>query len=48
MQVIQIPAFYDRLFATMLPQHRDRTADLKADLGRMKTRLEAGDAHAEM
>jgi len=41
MQVLQIPAFYDRLFALMLPQHRDRTGDLKADLGRMKSRLEA-------
>jgi len=41
MQVLQIPAFYDRLFAAMLPAHRDRTADLKADLGRIKTRIEA-------
>ena len=41
MQVLQIPGLHDRLFAAMLPAHRDRTADLQADLGRMKTRLEA-------
>jgi uncharacterized membrane protein len=41
MQVLQIPGLYDRLFAAMLPAHRDRTADLEADLGRIKTRLEA-------
>ena len=41
MQVLHIPALYDRLFATMLPQHRDRTADLESDLRRMKARLEA-------
>lgn len=41
MQVLQIPVLYDRLFAAVLPQHRDRTADLEADLGRIKTRLEA-------
>jgi hypothetical protein len=41
MQVLQIPGLYDRLFALMLPAHRDRTADLAADLGRIKTRLEA-------
>lgn len=42
MQVLHIPNFYDRLFAAMLPQHRDRTADLQADLQRIKTKLEAG------
>lgn len=42
MQVLQIPRLYDWLFAMMLPQHRDRTADLEADLGRIRTRLEAG------
>ena len=47
MQVLQIPAFYDRLFATMLPQHRDRTPDLAADLGRIKSRLEASIHNAE-
>jgi uncharacterized protein YndB with AHSA1/START domain len=41
MQVLQIPGLYDRLFAAMLPAHRDRTADLEADLGRIKARLEA-------
>jgi uncharacterized protein YndB with AHSA1/START domain len=40
MQVLQIPGLYDRLFAAMLPQHRDRTADLEADLNRIKARLE--------
>lgn len=47
MQVLQIPALYDRLFAAMLPQHRDRTADLAADLGRIKSRLEASIHNAE-
>jgi uncharacterized membrane protein len=41
MQILQIPALYDRLFAAMLPQHRDRTSDLEADLNRIKARLEA-------
>ena len=41
MQVLQIAGFYDRLFAMLLPQHRDRTDDLEADLGRIKARLEA-------
>lgn len=36
MQVLQIPKFYDVLFAAMLPQHRDRTADLEGDLQRIK------------
>ena len=40
MQVLQISGLYDRLFAAMLPQHRDRTADLEADLNRIKVRLE--------
>ena len=40
MHVLQIPGFYDRLFALMLPAHRDRSADLAADLARIKTRLE--------
>lgn len=40
MNVLQIPGFYERLFALMLPQHRDRTADLEADLVRIKRRLE--------
>ena len=41
MQVLQIPGLYDRLFAAMLPAHRDRTADLEADLGRIKAWVEA-------
>ena len=41
MQVLQIPGLYDRLFAAILPQHRDRTADLDADLGRIKATLES-------
>jgi len=41
MQVLHVPSLYDRLFAALLPQHRDRTADLEADLGRIRTRLEA-------
>jgi len=41
MQVLQIPTMYDVLFAAMLPQHRDRTADLEADLFRIKQRVEA-------
>jgi len=40
MQVLQIPALYERLFATMLPQHRDRTSDLQGDLQRIKERIE--------
>jgi uncharacterized protein YndB with AHSA1/START domain len=40
MQVLQIPGLYDRMFATFLPQHRDRTADLQADLARIKAWLE--------
>jgi hypothetical protein len=47
MQVLEIPAFYDWLFAAMLPQHRDRTADLKADLTRIKARLEGHDDAAQ-
>ncbi|HET6908464.1 MAG TPA: SRPBCC family protein, partial [Mycobacteriales bacterium] len=42
MQVLQIPKFHDVLFGTMLPQHRDRTADLEADLRRIETRLVSG------
>lgn len=40
MQVLQIPGLHDRVFAMMLPQHRDRTADLEADLQRIKTAVE--------
>jgi len=31
----------------MLPQHRDRTPDLEADLGHIKSRLEASIHNAE-
>lgn len=41
MRVLHIPGFHERLFATMLPQHRDRTADLQGDLGRIKEGIEA-------
>lgn len=41
MRVLQVPALYDRLYAMMLPQHRDRTPDLAADLGRITGHLEA-------
>jgi hypothetical protein len=41
MQVLRIPKVYDVTFAAMLPQHRDRTADLEADLLRIKQRAEA-------
>lgn len=47
MQVLQIPGFHDRLFAAMLPQHRDRSAELQADLQRIKTTVEgAGESVA--
>lgn len=40
MHLLHIPALHDRVFATMLPQHRDRTPDLEADLGRIKVAVE--------
>lgn len=40
MEVLQIPGLYDRVFALMLPQHRDRTPDLEADLQRIKAHVE--------
>lgn len=40
MQVLNIPGLYDRVFALMLPQHRDRTPDLEADLQRIKAYVE--------
>lgn len=40
MQVLKIPGLYDRAFALMLPQHRDRTPDLEADLQRIKAHVE--------
>lgn len=40
MHVLKIPAAYDRLFAIVLPQHRDRTSDLAADLERIKQQIE--------
>jgi uncharacterized protein YndB with AHSA1/START domain len=41
MHLVHIPGPYEHLFALMLPQHRDRTADLQADLSRIKQRVEA-------
>jgi uncharacterized protein YndB with AHSA1/START domain len=41
MRILHIPGRYERLFAVMLPQHRDRTADLEGDLRRIKERLES-------
>lgn len=40
MRIRHLPDRYERLFALMLPQHRDRTADLQADLQRIKKLLE--------
>ena len=40
MRILHLPGPYERLFALMLPQHRDRTTDLQADLGRIKARIE--------
>jgi hypothetical protein len=40
MQVLRIPRAYDVLFALVLPQHRDRSVDLEADLLRIKARAE--------
>jgi uncharacterized protein YndB with AHSA1/START domain len=42
MRILQIQGRYERLFAIMLPQHRDRTADLEGDLLRIKERIETG------
>jgi hypothetical protein len=36
MRILHIPGPYESLFAIMLPQHRDRTADLEGDLLRIK------------
>jgi uncharacterized protein YndB with AHSA1/START domain len=44
MRILHIPCGYERLFAVMLPQHRDRTADLEGDLRRIKERLESSPA----
>jgi hypothetical protein len=44
MRVLHIPGLYERMFALMLPQHRDRTADLEGDLRRIKERLESSAA----
>lgn len=41
MRVLHIPGLHERLFALVLPQHRDRTADLEGDLHRIKERLES-------
>jgi uncharacterized protein YndB with AHSA1/START domain len=36
MRILHIPGPYESLFAIILPQHRDRTADLEGDLLRIK------------
>lgn len=41
MEVLRLPRLYAVLFAVMIPQHRDRTVDLEADLLRIKERAEA-------
>ena len=41
MRILHIPGLHERVFAVFLPQHRDRTADLEGDLGRIKERIEA-------
>lgn len=40
MHIVHIPALYERMFAVLLPQHRDRTADLQGDLLRIKECIE--------
>lgn len=42
MQVLKMPALHDRVFAIVLPQHRDRRAELRADLARVQVAIEAG------
>lgn len=44
MQVLKIPALHERMFVLILPQHKDRTPDLEADLQRIKARIEAARA----
>jgi hypothetical protein len=34
-QVVTLPAFWDRVFVMLLPEHRDRIAGLTADLRRL-------------
>ena len=46
MRILNIPGFYDRMFALMLPQHRDRTPDLQADLERIRQRIESASVSA--
>jgi uncharacterized protein YndB with AHSA1/START domain len=41
MRILHIPGFHERLFALMLPQHRDRTPDLEGDLSRISQRFQA-------
>lgn len=40
-RILRLPRLYEWLFASMLPQHRDRTADLQRDLERIKQHVEA-------
>lgn len=41
MRILHIPALHERLFAVMLPQHRDRSSDLQGDLSRIRKCLES-------
>lgn len=41
MKVLHIPALHDRVFALVLPQHKDRSAELQADLNRIKQAAES-------
>jgi hypothetical protein len=36
MRILHIPGPYESLFAIILPQHRDRSADREGDLLRVK------------
>lgn len=44
MRILRLSALHERTYAIMLPQHHDRTADLQADLGRMKDWIERASA----
>ena len=46
MRILHIPRLYERGFAIALPQHRDRTSDLQADLRRIAHSLETAASHA--
>ncbi len=42
-QIIRLSKGIEGLFQIVMPAHRDRSADLEADLGRLKALVEAGD-----